>query len=117
MNRFFIFAFLAGMLCCTHDAAANGVPFSDIVVSPLARIGFAVVTMAALESLKQWKWFAEKALSVPLMRAAMALVLSLPAAIVAWAGGTSIEAAGTILMSSWLGSMGLNGLLGAVVNK
>lgn len=90
--------------------------FVSWLLSPLGRTLCAALVMAGLEALKQWRAFADAALSHPLARAAFALVLAVVATLPVWAAGASLHEAGTLLLSSWIGAMGLNGLLGAATN-
>lgn len=91
--------------------------FTAWLLSPLGRTLCAALVMAALEALKQWRAFADAALSHPLARAAMALVLAVVAAVPVWATGASLTEALTMVLSSWLGAMGVNGLVGAATAK
>lgn len=91
--------------------------FTTWLLSPLGRLLCAGVVMAALEALKQWRAFADAALSHPLARAGMALVLAVVAAVPVWATGSSLTEALTMVLSSWLGAMGINGFAGAATKK
>lgn len=91
--------------------------FTAWLLSPLGRLLCAGVVMAALEALKQWKAFADAALSHPLARAGMALVLAVVAAVSVWATGSTLTEALTMVLTSWIMSMGVNGLVGAATKK
>jgi hypothetical protein len=88
--------------------------FTAWLLSPLGRVLCAAVVMAALEALKQWRAFADAALTHPLARLGMAAVLALVSAVPVWATGATITEALTLALSSWLGSMGLNAGIGAL---
>lgn len=91
--------------------------FTAWLLSPLGRLLCAGVVMAALEALKQWKAFSDAALSHPLARAGMALVLAVVAAVPVWATGSTLNEALTMVLTSWLMAMGINGFAGAATKK
>lgn len=119
MKTLFLSAATLGFLCYAQDAAASDGPmtFNEIFTHPAMRVLLAALVMAVVESLKQWKWLAEKALNIPLARAGAALLMSMPPAIIAWSSSGSIDEALGMLLTTWVGSMGFNGLLGAAVKK